>query len=1320
MCAAADRLTDRLIAGAGLESFHCLFTYEFGDDGTLHGMDLVTGAPLPTPSGHGSPSQDVPSSSEIAFTQEPTTLERADMAAATAEDAPNASAPAPLAMDTLPPPIFTGFEQYKEDGDTTAMANGLEEEPEEMQPAAQNPNGAPALDGAIAFEQPINHVFVPDIPIPDGIMEGGDAPIEPQPRMSAFARLRFSDGSYYMHTYQIILGRNLELARRDQKRLKKAEKAKKEGNLKKAEAILRGKKRHRTFGRPRSVISAVGGIVNVPMSAMPAGYQQRRQSEASHSVSSSSHRHEESQEEHVDVAPQDEIMQAFEEVPEQIDPHVPENPNEIPFVPIHPQHLTTTGGVRAGPNAISREHARIYYNFDSGAFDIEVLSSNGLYHEDQFYKQGEVIELNHGDTIVIGMVEMTFFLPDCALNDAQRARQDSGSRPMSFSFENGQGEIESDDLMEEDSASEEASVDPRHLFHMPMGPYDSEEDVVDEEEDEDDEEEDDDDSSSPEPRPRKYTSKPKLKIKLKNKSKAPVPPLRKEAKNGLKRKSAREPTPEEPEPTAKRARTKQKEAERVLPKDKGKAPAKHVPAKMPAKIPAKEPSQVKAEKADPGKASTSESPTLARRPTIEGRGSGDEAEQEGTITAEMVKRHNLPEALIGMVMEKRKGPGRPPKDGVMSKRQRAQLVKQGKEIEKARAAGIDPADIPIPITKPKVARPRKDSNANADGEDEDIRETTEKGDGTANSSDKKQAKPNKPPRTPSPEMRIEDYTEEQLQRPSANYVVLIHEAISSSKTGQMNLQQIYNYIERKYPWYKFKTTTSGWQSSVRHNLGQHDAFVKGDKEGKGFNWRINPEVSIEKERRKRQVSPQASHAQRQGYYPPPNGYPPYGHPGPYYPGVPQAGTNGAQRPPPPNVETVQPRLPPSLARNAGAAATPAQGPPNPSPYSSPWAGGNTAGSPGTQNPPRPFPQPSSQTPPTGSAAAPSGQYGVLFPTSAPQTSTYGNQYATAGGASYANGPNRPYTPYAATGTLPTSSAPYPWTQHSASQASGSAPHPSGRYPPGTNPELIHQLEAFRTVYLEKTSLPKAEEEAKVDRVLTALVNPSQAPKLTDQEEKLLQIIADIETIKRIGVLPERKPVEVVKQESNNEKASGAQPPSASSEGASDPNQEAPKMAAASTAAAIAASDAAVAASVLPNNPPVSTTNAAPDQNKGSKSTTQASTNANQNNGPQPPVATASASTPEQPQKSMPNIGGGLPSNSSAPAMPSPIRIQTSRPSVEPLTPVPGSPAVSSTTAIAKKDAPGATEQKATEAGALESPQAEQAVKKEEAAEPSTS
>jgi hypothetical protein len=172
---------------------------------------------------------------------------------------------------------------------------------------------------------------------------------------------------------------------------------------------------------------------------------------------------------------------------------------------------------------------------------------------------------------------------------------------------------------------------------------------------------------------------------------------------------------------------------------------------------------------------------------------------------------NVPGLPVGiMIPARKKGPGRPPKDGVMSKRERAMLIKQNKEREKAIKMGMDPSLIPPPdIRPPKPKIPRR----NSQGEEID-------------DPDDNTPRAPRPPRSPSPEMKLEDYSEEQLQRPSANYVYLIYEAIKNCKAGVMNLQQIYSAIERRYPWYKFRSGSNGWQSSVRHNLGQHEVSIR--------------------------------------------------------------------------------------------------------------------------------------------------------------------------------------------------------------------------------------------------------------------------------------------------------------------------------------------------------------------------------------------------------------------------------------------------------------------------------------------------------------
>jgi len=253
------------------------------------------------------------------------------------------------------------------------------------------------------------------------------------------------------------------------------------------------------------------------------------------------------------------------------------------------------------------------------------------------------------------------------------------------------------------------------------------------------------------------------------------------------------------------------------------------------------------------------------------------------------------------VPTKRKGPGRPPKNGIISKKDQALLAKrakeEAKEEAKARAEGK-----PMPV-KGKGGKDRKESKHEEDsvqpngkrkyvkrkraGGTEDpqaVRESTEHTDSvppeqaTLLLKPAKEKKPAKPPRSPSPVFDESKMTPEQLAKPQASYVVLIHDALTKSKTGQMSLPQIYRAIERQYPYYKLRVQTQGWQSSVRHNLSQHPAFRKIERDGKGWMWGLVPEVSIEKEKKRRTTPP--PQVSQQQYYPPnPMMQHPYSYPG---------------------------------------------------------------------------------------------------------------------------------------------------------------------------------------------------------------------------------------------------------------------------------------------------------------------------------------------------------------------------------------------------------------------------------------------------------
>ncbi|OCK83200.1 hypothetical protein K432DRAFT_192922 [Lepidopterella palustris CBS 459.81] len=1049
-------------------------------------------------------------------------------------------------------------------------------------------------------------------------------------RISAFARLKFLDGSYYMTTHQIIIGRDMMQSREAMRRLSRMQKA--NARVERASDMSVRKKRKRTkksSQTARSIVSESGGIVRVPLDSLPLEY--RRKSEASQSASASSqhltHGSAQSQQDELpEHAPQDVMMDSFPPVPRDLHQTVPD-PDDCPYVYIHPQQVLAPGGPQ-GPKGISRQHAKIAYNADIAQFELTVLGSNGLFCQNVHYQKGAVIPLKNDDFILIGAVEIRFQLPNDPGDDEDVGSDDEVcSRPMSFAFENGRGE--SEDVV--DSSEDEQEITEAHQLWQYANGYESDDVADDDEEEEEEEEEednDDEDELKATPEPRRQTVRLKINTRI-------SPPNDKRKGNKKRGKVSRPLPPPPPKPLSKTKKEVSKDAS----KEKGKLPAKDL-FKDKSKDKVKEPPKPSGKEEQPNQTEVKEKPK-------------DQPKEGTTLTADDVARFGLPESMVGQIVQKRKGPGRPPKDGFMSKREKALIARQAKEAEKARRLGLDPADLPPIPSKVKPNRPRKDSNLEEDGEEGNVKESTEgQGDtadpsGTDAAGEKKPLKYTKPPRSPSPEMKITDYTEEQLQRPLINYVLMIHEAISSSKTGVMNLQQIYSAIERKYPYYKFRVPTNGWQSSVRHNLGQHEAFKKADKEGKGYNWRIDPDVSIDKERKRAKNSPPLQSQQhRQQYYPHPPGYPmmqPHGMPGAYYPSYPYPPSgqghpaDGAARVSAPANEDPSrpsvPRLPPSLARGNAPANVPAA--PSASPYASPWAGGggNDAGTKAAGNPPA---QSSHTRPPYSayppSSSAPGGSYGMLVTTSAPYpyahpAAQHPSHYPPASQSPYTNAP-RTYSPHTLAGSTPNPShTPYP--PHP--QPNNRNP-PQPRYPSHITPAVAEQLDAFRDTFIARSTEDKAFAERKVNNAIKQVVSPSNPPPaLIDAEQQLvliLQKIIDNDAARRAPQSHDQLKNDAPKDQ---EKASDSGPPAGRT-----------LSELATSAATIAASDAAAAVA-------------------DAKSAVTAPASEGQ--------ASSASQLPSTPQDAKPDPPFDTPVRScSAPG-------KAKRPSVEPITPVPGSPMV---------------------------------------------
>lgn len=351
---------------------------------------------------------------------------------------------------------------------------------------------------------------------------------------------------------------------------------------------------------------------------------------------------------------------------------------------------------------------------------------------------------------------------------------------------------------------------------------------------------------------------------------------------------------------------------------------------------------------------------------------------------------------------KRRGPGRPPKNGVSSKREQALMARQAREAAKAEALkngaemwkGKDgkpqkEAQEGDGTAEPVVAKRKYTKRKSKDvqtGEENAARASTDQTDSVPPEQilslpprPPKEKKPTKPPRSPSPVYDESQMTPEQLAKPQSSYVVLIHEALTNSKTGAMSLPQIYRAIERRYPFYKLRVQTTGWQSSVRHNLSQHAAFRKIERDGKGWMWGLVPEVSIEKEKKRRPTPPpvppqqfyqQDPHMMPNPYMytgmPPPNGQVPlhiaYGSYGMPHSHIPRAPSN---QPPIEPISLPLP-LPHAHINESSTYQSPYQSAPPPPPPQQPLQNGQQ------QPQQQPQSQPQQQPPEQPSSSHPNG------------------------------------------------------------------------------------------------------------------------------------------------------------------------------------------------------------------------------------------------------------------------------------------------------------------------------------------------------------
>ncbi|OAQ72065.1 forkhead domain-containing protein [Pochonia chlamydosporia 170] len=410
----------------------------------------------------------------------------------------------------------------------------------------------------------------------------------------------------------------------------------------------------------------------------------------------------------------------------------------------------------------------------------------------------------------------------------------------------------------------------------------------------------------------------------------------------------------------------------------------------------------------------------------DGDDQGDDSELKNESTADL--------DLSVPQIPKKRGPGRPPKNGIMSKREQRLLKKQQQEMAKKTLPQAPPVEPPI---KRKVGRPRKHplpENAGDRPEKRKYKPRKPKEEGGEGSDAERRAREKKEkkarPKSPPLELKIEDYTDEQLQKPNKNYGVLIDETLTAAGPDGLTLKQIYKRICQRYPWFYFHTETKGWESSVRHNLIGNEAFKKDETTNL---WSRVPGVELDAGKKRKATSPDRGLA-AQGYgpysypynaaqhmppgaaagYPPgqaPPGYPALGYQGqpgqvprpmqPYAPAPAHAGQPTAPAPAA-AAAAAQPVAPTQLP-GYGPPPAPARaqpGVPQPGTYSSPYASrpppppssAPVKTEPGTAHPGATAPAPV-QPPPQVAQAAASRIGAKTVPGSAgsPQTSTPGSR-----------------------------------------------------------------------------------------------------------------------------------------------------------------------------------------------------------------------------------------------------------------------------------------------------------------------------------------
>jgi hypothetical protein len=1049
-------------------------------------------------------------------------------------------------------------------------------------PSQTSPKDYSELESAVAdLNLPTNSLFPAHLALASYEAEAA-APVQDAVQndpMQAFAKLQFPDGDFYINTYAVELGRDLNAAKFERK-------AGRKGKIKLNRDVQMEQDAEMNVNEDgqnavRSNVSESGGIVgvNIDYDSEENEEAKRRKRAKQFKSNNSSH----------SVDPTSLLTVPY-------DPSLDWQPQqdkpfeyECPFIPIHPQ---------AGQSFknISRKHVRIEYNLQKSHWEMLVNGRNGTFHDDAHLDKGSLVKLHHGSEILIQGITIIFKLPDNArqeeeeeepahiFSDTDSSLSDLGSIASVTFGQDDEEDISSEDeplslkrparKKERNRKIVKLKLNLKRNFPAVAGlPVEKEEKKEKDKEKKDKEKKADREKTKEKEQekaklPEKVKTKDKDKEKEKEKERRPSKSGKqsvktdKSVRTGLAEKAPRVPKVADkavkvdkvdvPDKTASLDKVEKPKAIEVVEKTivAPQQPQQDIPQLQQQQQQQSEVSEQTAGDAREPASSSTEMPPPSHSADIQMSVEADQFEalqqlQIGMSQTPPAIPADLPPGsiLAGLAPEeipqKRKGPGRPPKNGVMSKRDEAIIKRKTKELQKMGR------EVPPLAELLALARAEGGSTTKKDSKSEDAREgegmsqsveidpalmalqehnnatpsaevKTERGNPAAQPTPDKDAnKAKRIVKSPSPQKPESDYTEEELKKPTQTYVVLIHEALSKAPAGVMDLQQIYDAMQKMYPWFKYRSTTHGWQSSVRHNLISSEAFEEAGKIGKGRLWKINPTVSIDKEKKRKAPTPPPDNRPQQQYPYYPNNQYPYGPPGaPAYGAYARPSPYGTPYGPPTVQNVARPPVP-----------TPQQKPGTYySPYASTTPGTAAHGSPygpPSRAPYAPYPQPprppgsvygQPNQPPQAQPGQPQGptQPGQALPLPQGQQPSPSGQAPPPGQAYQPNGPQagaqngQPH--YSARGQPP------PRPVMAPGQAQGQLPPPPQNQSGITSEKMIDNIMDYHKRYLSTFQGPEQEKHRAIFRKATNRhIHRGQdhGPFESEEEEKLYKTILNI-------------------------------------------------------------------------------------------------------------------------------------------------------------------------------------------------------------------